>query len=148
MQYFKLKIEVVEYFVAQLKLSYDINFASKYFPIGRLAFKVEGGGKTRIFAIPNSFKQALMRPFHDWCMSVLKKMRMDGTYNQLGPLERLKGVKKLYYFYLSSATDRFPLWIQLSVVHRIFNLLIGYVWVACGLGFHYFNVVSSKARRL
>lgn len=98
--------------MAQLKLSYDIHFASKYFPIGRLAFKVEGGGKTRIFAIPNSFKQALMRPFHDWCMSVLKKMKMDGTYNQLGPLERLKSVKKFDSFYLSSATDRFPLWIS------------------------------------
>lgn len=42
------------------------------FPVGRLCFKTEGAGKRRVFAIQNAFKQALLRPCHDWCMSVLK----------------------------------------------------------------------------
>lgn len=37
-----------------------------YFPPGRLAFKEEGAGKVRVFAIPNAVKQALLRPAHDW----------------------------------------------------------------------------------
>lgn len=69
---------------------------------GRLAFKCEGGGKTRIFAIPNALKQALIRPAHDWCMSVLRLIPMDGTFNQMRPLDRLIRVKELRSFDLSS----------------------------------------------
>lgn len=54
-----------------------------YFAPGRLAFRAEGAGKTRNFAIPNAVKQALLRPAHDWCMSVLRLIPMDGTFDQV-----------------------------------------------------------------
>lgn len=59
-----------------------------YFAPGRLAFKAEGAGKTRIFAIPNAVKQALLRPAHDWCMSVLRLIPMDGTFDQISGEEK------------------------------------------------------------
>lgn len=43
--------------------------------IGRLGAKLEGSGKVRIFAIGNPIWQALLRPFHEWCMSVLVQDR-------------------------------------------------------------------------
>jgi len=49
---------------------------------------MEGAGKERTFSIPSAFKQALLRPAHDWCMSILRMIPMDGTYDQLKPLEK------------------------------------------------------------
>lgn len=40
----------------------------------------ESAGKTRIFAIPNTVKQAILRPAHDWCMSVCLEVNTDGRY--------------------------------------------------------------------
>ena len=55
------------------------------FPLrfGRLACSVEGGGKRRIFAIGNYVKQRLLKPYHDWAMELLRRLPMDGTFNQL-----------------------------------------------------------------
>ncbi|EPS74498.1 hypothetical protein M569_00264 [Genlisea aurea] len=36
-------------------------------------------------------KQRLFAPVHEWLSSVLKKIPMDGTFDQLKPLHRLKG---------------------------------------------------------
>lgn len=30
-----------------------------------------------------SVKQAILRPAHDWCMSVLRLIPMDGTFDQI-----------------------------------------------------------------
>ena len=53
--------------------------------LGRMGMKVEGGGKKRLFAIGSPLYQALVRPIHDWAMTVLARLRMDGTYNQTQP---------------------------------------------------------------
>ncbi|KAK8937090.1 NADH-ubiquinone oxidoreductase chain 4 [Platanthera zijinensis] len=45
---------------------------------GGLGAKLEGSGKVRIFAIGNPIWQALLRPFHEWCMSVLIQDRRFG----------------------------------------------------------------------
>lgn len=50
----------------------------------------------------------LLRPVHDWSMSVLKRIPMDGTFNQTAPLMRLVGSTDSYSYDLSSATDRWP----------------------------------------
>lgn len=61
---------------------------------GRFGLKLEGAGKVRTFAIPNPIFQRLLKPLHDWEMSVLKLLRTDGTFSQLSPLE-LK-VRRIY----------------------------------------------------
>lgn len=53
---------------------------------GLLACAYPGAGKRRIFAIGNSINQGLLKPIHDWAMSVLKRIPMDGTFNQTRPL--------------------------------------------------------------
>ncbi|WP_205963758.1 hypothetical protein, partial [Roseicella aquatilis] len=41
------------------------DYLLSHFTPGRLAFKMEGAGKVRTFAIPNSVKQALLRPAYE-----------------------------------------------------------------------------------
>lgn len=120
-----------------------------YFAPGRLAFhfKAEGAGKVRVFAIPNSFKQALLRPAHDWCMSILKGIQMDGTYDQVRPLRRISKLRRLFSFDLSSATDRFPLSVQALTINSIFDPLTAYSWVVCGLGANAFSCQTSSSNR-
>ena len=71
--------------------------------------RICGGGKRRVFAIGNYVNQRLLRPVHDWLMSVLRLIPMDGTFEQTKPLDRLRGQMTCYSFDLKSATDRLPL---------------------------------------
>ena len=104
------------------------------FPVGRLCFKTEGAGKRRVFAIQNAFKQALLRPCHDWCMSVVKLIPMDGTFNNIKPIHRRSRLKTLFSYDLSSATDRFPLEFKRRFVESLFGPCMADAWVTCGLG--------------
>ncbi|CAA0808047.1 Unknown protein [Striga hermonthica] len=65
---------------------------------GRFGLKLEGAGKVRVFAIPSPILQRLVKPLHDWTMSVLKELETDGTFDQLAPLRRLKGPAKVLRF--------------------------------------------------
>lgn len=46
---------------------------------------------------------------------------MDGTFDQLGPLKALtsRGLKELYSFDLSAATDRLPIDLQVQVLSEL-----------------------------
>lgn len=88
---------------------------------GKLAQKVEGGGKRRIFAIGNWVNQRLLTPVHSWLAEVLRLIPMDGTFNQLSPLIRLKGSKDNYCFDLTSATDRWPLVFMFETLVVLFD---------------------------
>lgn len=77
--------------------------------MGRLAQTLEGGGKRRIVAIGNYVRQRLLHPFHVWLITLLKVLPMDGTLNQVQPLEYIKGKTNYYSFDLKAATDRWPL---------------------------------------
>ncbi|KAG8363190.1 hypothetical protein BUALT_BualtMtG0007500 (mitochondrion) [Buddleja alternifolia] len=94
--------------------------------IGRLGMALEGAGKRRIFAIGNYVKQRLLKPFHDWLFEVLRRIPMDGTFNQTRPLDYLVGAEHCYSFDLKSATDtdRWPLLFLTDVV----KILFGEAW--------------------
>lgn len=102
----------LEFYERSLGLGFA-SVAQAYYNLwpGRLASVVEGAGKQRIFAIGNYLKQRLLRPVHDWGMSVLHRIPQDGTFDQLRPIYRLARVKpiNIYSFDLKSATDRWPL---------------------------------------
>ncbi|KAL0391550.1 UNVERIFIED_CONTAM: putative mitochondrial protein [Sesamum latifolium] len=87
---------------------------------GRFGLKLEGAGKVRTFAIPNPIFQRLLKPLHDWEMSVLRTLKTDGTFNQLGPLRRLRGKK--------AATDMFPSVLTGSMLSGIFGDDLGRTW--------------------
>lgn len=57
----------------------------------RFAGVLSGDGKRRLFIIGNYVRQRLLRPYHDWAMTVLSRLRCDGTYDQLAPPYTPKG---------------------------------------------------------
>jgi len=67
-------------------------------PKGRLASKKEGAGKIRIFALANPLLQGMVRPIHDWLMTILSLIRSDGTLNQLRPLSFIRHRLEYYSF--------------------------------------------------
>lgn len=82
---------------------------------------MEGGAKRRIFAIGNYLNQRLLKPFHDWWITLIGKIPMDGTFNQTKPLDRLVGKMHLYSYDLKSATDRWPLLIMYKMIEFLFD---------------------------
>ncbi|KAF5734509.1 hypothetical protein HS088_TW16G00958 [Tripterygium wilfordii] len=50
---------------------------------------------------------------------------MDGTFNQVKPLDRLAGNSHVFSFDLKSATDRWPLVLQTYVVSHLFGPPMG-----------------------
>ena len=75
---------------------------------GRLASVIVGGGKRRLFIIGNYVKQCILKPYHDWAMTVLRRLPNDGTFDQTAPLKYVVGGTDVTSYDLSSATDRFP----------------------------------------
>lgn len=75
---------------------------------GRLASVIVGGGKRRLFIIVSYFQQCILKPYHDWAMTVLRCIPNDGTFNQMAPLKYVKGGTDVSSYDFSSATDRFP----------------------------------------
>jgi hypothetical protein len=92
---------------------------------GRLSMSLEGAGKRRVFAIGNYVKQRLLRPFHDWLMDVLRRLKTDGTFDQTRPLSFLRGYQTCYSYDLSSATDRMPLGRLTCVFSHWFGMSLG-----------------------
>lgn len=89
---------------------------------GRLAYTTDSGaGKRRVFAIGNFFFQRTLRPLHDFIMKVLRRIPMDGPFDQVRPLDRLRCSIQVYSYDLKSATDRWPLWYQLCIVFTLFG---------------------------
>jgi hypothetical protein len=110
--------------------------------LGKLGFKQEPAGKVRVFAMVDPLTQWLLSPLHEGIFQLLKRIPQDGTFNQLGPIERLNKtfIGPLYSFDLSSATDRIPLAFQKILLSPILtswgaetwgNLLTGRPY-ACG----------------
>jgi len=48
----------------------------------RVAATPAGAGKLRLFIIGNYVKQRLLKPYHDWAMSVLRRLDGDVTIKQ------------------------------------------------------------------
>ena len=107
---------------------------------GRLGQSIEGGGKRRIFAIGNWVNQRLLKPVHDWLMSVLRHIPMDGTFSQTRPLSLLSGEKHCFSFDLKSATDRWPLLSMFYLMQVCFGRQFASAVVNSALGTNVFEV--------
>lgn len=95
----------------------------------------------------NYINQRLLRPVHDWLMTVLSSLPMDGTFNQTAPLRRLKGEKCAYSFDLTAATDRVPLYLLFSVIEMLFGRAYASAVVNSALATNSFEVPFVKGRR-
>lgn len=112
---------------------------------GKLAQKVEGGGKRRIFAIGNWVNQRLLTPVHDWLSQILRSINMDGTYNQTKPL---LGSMNCYCFDLTAATDRWPLVVMFEVMVILFDRSFASAVVNSALAMNIFYKTFIKDSRM
>jgi len=61
---------------------------------------------------------------HDHVFSILKSIKQDGAFDQLGPVRRLIATNKkgkTFCYDLSAATDRFPIDIQVDTLAYLYN---------------------------
>jgi len=92
--------------------------------LGKLAFKEEAAGKVRVFALVDPITQWLLYPLHKHIFAILRRIPMDGTFNQLKPVWRLLRRQKvsdlpLYSLDLSAATDRMPVSLQAALLDEL-----------------------------
>jgi hypothetical protein len=78
----------------------------------------EEPGKIRLFAMVDIFTQWILSPLHHALFIILRKIPQDGTFDQVKPVKELiercetKGVRQVYSYDLSAATDRLPVVLQ------------------------------------
>lgn len=104
------------------------DFIYRPMDLARLAVKLEGAGKVRLFVMCSSVLQMLLYPLHDWSMGLLSTLKTDGTYNQLGPLKGLIGKKDLFSFDLKSATDLLPAELLRALLTSFFGREFSRCW--------------------
>jgi hypothetical protein len=119
--------------------------------LGKLGFKVEAAGKLRVFAMVDPFTQWLLYPLHKLIFSILRKIPMDGTFNQLRPVKRLLRLKPkaLYSLDLSAATDRLPISLQSMILDHLIAEIdnFGSLWarLLVGRGYKYTLPISKES---
>jgi hypothetical protein len=100
--------------------------------LGSLEIKPEPAGKMRVFAMVDGWTQWVLHPLHSLIFKNLKNHpNIDGTFDQLGPLKRVPWESKDLYVAsldLSAATDRLPIWIQISLLNNLFGSNFGFYW--------------------
>lgn len=95
----------------------------------------------REFAIGNYINQRLLYPVHQWLADVLKRVPMDGTFDQHKPLDLLYGVDgTVYSIDLKSATDRWPLLLLFELIQALFDRSFASSVVNSTLGQNVFQI--------
>lgn len=97
--------------------------------LGKLAIKHEAAGKERVFAMVDPWTQSALRPLHHFLFSILRRNgKVDGTFDQLGPLSRAVKFKSLYSLDLTAATDRLPIDVQVLLLKTLFGSSYSQAW--------------------
>jgi len=90
--------------------------------LGRLSVVYDQAGKARVVAITNWWIQLALRPLHDSMFRAVRKIPMDGTFDQEAPLKRLISLEPNGHLFhsldLSAATDRLPIDVQVQVLEH------------------------------
>lgn len=103
----------------------------------------------KLFAVGNYINQRLLAPFHDWLATCLRRIPMDGTYDQLSPLDRLKGSTGVICSVdLKAATDRWPLLLLFELTQVLFGRSFASSAVNSALATNIFQVAFVKKRTL
>ncbi|KAI5676346.1 hypothetical protein M9H77_07296 [Catharanthus roseus] len=118
-----------------------------YINSGRLSCSCTGDGKRRVFAIGNYVNQQLLAPIHDWVASVLRLIPLDGTFDQLAPLDKIKHHRGYAaYVDLKSATNRWPLLLLFKVICALFDRSFASAVVNTTLAMNIFTVGFVKKK--
>jgi len=103
------------YFIQRLSISPKAQ-------MGRLATVYDQAGKARVVALTNWWIQLCLLPLHESIFRFLRSIPMDGTFNQIAPIQRLIDFglsDKFSCFDLSSATDRLPMKLQVDILNGL-----------------------------
>lgn len=101
--------------------------------LGRLSIREEPG-KLRIFAMVDSLTQWLLYPLHKYLFTILERIPQDGTFNQTSPVVELlasmerRGLKQMWSYDLSAATDRLPVVLQEVLLGVFTSFDFAYTW--------------------
>jgi len=126
--------------------------SEKVLPLGKLGLKDEPAGKVRVFAMVDCWTQWLLFPLHTVLQQALRRISEDATFDQIGVMERKldeiarrykKG--KAFSFDLSSATDRLPVGLQVSVLTPLLGLYESKAWSEILVGRDYVLPVRARA---
>jgi len=119
--------------------------------MGRIGLKQEAAGKVRVFAMVDPWTQWIMKALHSWIFSVLKRIPMDGTFDQLKPIQAFKGGTPVYSFDLSAATDRLPISFQKKILTFLFGKTFSDDWanllVNRGYSYRYYEAPTFRKRK-
>lgn len=98
--------------------------------LGKLGFLPEPAGKIRVFAMVDSLTQMLLAPLHEAIFEMLKRIPQDGTFDQLAPAKLLasRGLKDIFSYDLSAATDRFPVSLQQALLGFLLDPEVARHW--------------------
>jgi hypothetical protein len=96
-------------------------FPSKTSLIRKLSFFGDKEGKTRVIGIMDYWSQTCLKPLHDSCISSLKRIKSDCTFDQGAFLTRLPIGQTIHSLDLHAATDRIPA----ALTERMLSIVIG-----------------------
>lgn len=98
----------------------------------RLRIKYEAGGKARVFCILDFFTQSALKPIHQFLMDWLKSQPQDGTNDHAVAAKQMqewtKTGERVWSFDLTTATDRYPVFLQKRVMIAVFGQQIADLW--------------------
>jgi len=100
----------------------------------RIRIKYESGGKARAFCICDYFSQSALSPLHHYLMKWLGRQPNDGTNNHSNAALAVKKWSdgrygnNVWSFDLTTATDRYPRFLEYRVMKAIFGEEIANDW--------------------
>lgn len=118
----------------------------------KLVFLSEGGGKTRTIAIGDYWTQLSLYTLHKYCMQCLRQLsKTDFTFNHQGGADLLKSLTKegkydIFSLDLKSATDRFPAFLQKTLLAEIIGPLAADAWMKVMTNRDFGNGTDVKVR--
>lgn len=117
-----------DYFCKSYRYAFENNIKPKYKTLGKISFIKDPEAKLRIVAISDYYTQVFLKPIHTKVLNLLKKFDTDRTFTQ-NPLHNWdSNEEKFWSLDLSSATDRFPVKLQMRLLSRVFDQTLANSW--------------------
>jgi len=91
--------------------------------------------KTRVIAILDYFSQSVLKPVHSYLFNLLRDIPQDCTFDQNSFKDKTKDWPCYYSVDLTSATDRFPIWLIVSLLETRFGSEWARAWQDIMVGY-------------
>ncbi|BBN51032.1 RNA-dependent RNA polymerase [Colletotrichum fructicola mitovirus 1] len=105
---------------------------------GKLSIVDDPECKKRVIAMIDYHSQWILKSIHNRLMFLLRTLPCDRTYTQ-DPHNSWSGTSRFHSLDLSSATDRFPIAIQVKLMREIFTHKVALAWRELMVGRAYVN---------